>query len=80
MTIVEGDIKVETEADLHFPGRDADARTHIVCKDELAEAIIFQFEIVALCGYRWVPGADPDLYPLCKPCDTAWARGERPCK
>ena len=25
-------------------------------------------EVVALCGYRWIPVNDPDKYPACEAC------------
>lgn len=28
----------------------------------------FHIEVVALCGYRWVPVNDPEKYPVCEEC------------
>lgn len=39
------------------------------------------YEVVALCGYRWIPQADPKKHPICEACIDVGAAilgGERP--
>lgn len=39
----------------------------------VADAIIFGYELTALCGYKFVPTRDPDPLPVCEPCRLALA-------
>lgn len=50
--------------------------SHIVDKNELPDAIINGTPIEALCGYTWVPGRDPQRYPICSRCEDLAKRGE----
>lgn len=29
-------------------------------------------EVIALCGYKWVPKRNPEKYPLCNGCMKMW--------
>ena len=49
------------------PGEGA-RRAHIVRKADQLRGYIEGEEIRALCGYRWVPSADPERFPLCGRC------------
>lgn len=31
-------------------------------------------EVVALCGYRWIPKRNPEKYDLCKTCADIWSK------
>jgi hypothetical protein len=31
-------------------------------------ARMLEIEVVALCGYKWVPKRNPKLYPVCEKC------------
>lgn len=39
--------------------------------NDVTQAMIDGTEIVALCGYRWIPSRDPHRFPLCRPCAEA---------
>lgn len=45
---------------IFLPGMDA--------RDIVNLARDWGVEVVALCGYRWVPKRNPDKYPACQPC------------
>ncbi len=55
---------------------DSDVRTHYVrCPPGkpsaaawITEAAVEGKEVEALCGYRWVPGRDPERYLMCLEC------------
>ena len=88
MEVVETDLLPYEDTD------DPDARTHIVrpadnehitlgedmrARDIVDTARLLGVEVVALCGHRWVPKADPAKYDTCHPCvETAGriTRGE----
>lgn len=80
MSDTRTDVPTETVPDLLDRSGDPAARAHIVCKRDLPEAIIFGLEVEALCGYRWVPGADPAPLPMCEGCHAAAMRGEPACR
>lgn len=42
-------------------------------KCNVTEAIVLGIELVALCGYKWIPGRDPDPLPMCVPCSKILA-------
>lgn len=65
------------------PGTDPDETAHIVWPDGAArvtEARAFGLEVVALCGYRWIPHRDPLTLPVCAECADIMHRmtGDRP--
>lgn len=42
---------------------------------DAAEAYVLGTELVALCGFRWVPTRDPHALPLCRACVEALTGG-----
>jgi hypothetical protein len=40
----------------------------MTAKEILFIARLNHLEVVALCGYRWVPNHNPDKYDLCQEC------------
>jgi hypothetical protein len=49
--------------------------THIVKgKGRLTEAMVTGQPVTALCGKVWVPGRDPNRYPLCETCREIFTR------
>jgi hypothetical protein len=46
--------------------------------NSVVDSMVSATPVVALCGKTWVPGRDPDRYPLCRTCaEIAIARGWR---
>lgn len=41
---------------------------HIIQKDDEMRGYVFGEEVVALCGFRFVPTRDPHKFPMCKEC------------
>lgn len=70
MTVTE-----TTPSDVDFSEGEHDRFKHIVKgKDKLTEALINGTPVRALCGKLWVPGRDPDRYPLCGTCKEEYER------
>ena len=40
----------------------------VTAKDLVGMARLLGEEIVALCGYKWIPVRNPEKYPVCKTC------------
>ncbi|MGP9682813.1 MULTISPECIES: DUF3039 domain-containing protein [unclassified Brachybacterium] len=47
---------------------DHDRYAHYVRKDRITQAALGGTPVIALCGKVWVPGRDPEKYPVCPEC------------
>jgi hypothetical protein len=41
---------------------------HYVKKDKIVESAVTGAPVIALCGKVWVPGRDPQKFPVCPDC------------
>ena len=41
---------------------------HYVQKEKILESAVSGKPVIALCGKVWVPGRDPDKFPVCPDC------------
>jgi hypothetical protein len=39
----------------------------------VTEARVLGIEMVALCGYKWIPSKDPEPLPMCQACSKIMA-------
>ena len=58
--------QTETREDLE-PG-DRERFAHYVRKEKILESAISGSPVIALCGKVWVPGRDPNKFPVCPVC------------
>lgn len=49
------------------PG-DAERFAHYVRKEKIMESALSGEPVIALCGKVWVPGRDPNRFPVCPAC------------
>jgi len=49
------------------PG-DHERYSHYVRKEKIVESAVLGTPVVALCGKVWVPGRDPEKFPVCPTC------------
>lgn len=47
---------------------DHEKYSHYVKKDKIVESAVLGNPVVALCGKVWVPGRDPQKFPVCPSC------------
>jgi hypothetical protein len=47
---------------------DHDRFSHYARKADITESAVTGKPVVALCGKVWVPGRNPDRYPVCPTC------------
>jgi len=47
---------------------------HYVQKDKIMESALTGKPVVALCGKVWVPGRDPQKFPVCPDCKKIYDR------
>ncbi len=70
--------RTETDAEqqLSEPG-DHERFSHYVRKEKILESALSGQPVVALCGKVWVPGRDPQRFPVCPVCKEIY-EGLRP--
>ncbi len=47
---------------------DHDRYSHYVKKDKILKSALSGKPVIALCGKVWVPGRDPEKFPVCPAC------------
>jgi hypothetical protein len=57
----------QVEEQLQEPG-DHERFAHYVRKEKILESALSGEPVVALCGKVWVPGRDPNKFPVCPTC------------
>ena len=57
----------EVEHQLQEPG-DHERFSHYVRKEKILESALSGEPVTALCGKVWVPGRDPQKFPVCPVC------------
>jgi hypothetical protein len=57
----------QVEEQLQEPG-DHERFSHYVRKEKILESALSGEPVVALCGKVWVPGRDPQKFPVCPIC------------
>ncbi|MFT4264584.1 MAG: DUF3039 domain-containing protein [Nocardioides sp.] len=58
----------ESEKTLPTEEGDHDRFSHYVPKDDLTEAMVMGYPVIALCGKVWVPSRDGTKFPVCPEC------------
>ena len=48
--------------------------SHYVQKDKIVESAVTGKPVRALCGKKWVPGRDPEKFPICPDCKRIYDR------
>jgi hypothetical protein len=59
---------VEDRPDTSFGDGDHERFAHYVKKDKIVESAVTGAPVIALCGKVWVPGRDPNKFPVCPDC------------
>lgn len=54
------------------PG-DHERFAHYVRKEKITESAVSGEPVIALCGKVWVPGRDPNRFPVCPACKEIYA-------
>lgn len=48
--------------------------SHYVQKEKILESAVTGKPVIALCGKVWVPGRDPEKFPVCPDCKKIYER------
>jgi hypothetical protein len=58
----------EERVQTSFGDGDHERFAHYVQKDKIVESAVTGTPVIALCGKVWVPGRDPQRFPVCPEC------------
>lgn len=61
----------QLQEQLSEPG-DHERFAHYVQKDKIMESAMTGEPVIALCGKVWVPGRDPQKFPVCPECKEVY--------
>lgn len=59
--------RTETVPEVAEPG-DHERFAHYVRKEKIVESAVTGEPVTALCGKIWIPGRNPDRFPVCPTC------------
>ena len=66
-----GGLLVEEQTKNLEPG-DHERFSHYVRKEKIVESAVMGTPVIALCGKVWVPGRDPQKFPVCPMCQEIY--------
>ena len=66
-----GGLLVEEQTQNLEPG-DHERFSHYVRKEKIVESPVMGTPVIALCGKVWVPGRDPQKFPVCPMCQEIY--------
>jgi hypothetical protein len=66
-----GGLLVEEQTQNLEPG-DHERFSHYVRKEKIVESAVMGTPVIALCGKVWVPGRDPQKFPVCPICQEIY--------
>ncbi|MBD7917748.1 DUF3039 domain-containing protein [Cellulomonas sp. Sa3CUA2] len=61
-----------TETDEQVEPGDHERFAHYVRKEKIMESAMTGKPVIALCGKVWVPGRDPNKFPVCPVCKEVY--------
>jgi hypothetical protein len=71
-TVVEHEVATTPRVS-HGDG-DHERFAHYVRKEKILESALSGGPVIALCGKVWVPGRDPQRFPVCPACKEIYAQ------
>ena len=69
--------RTDTTPEVAEPG-DHERFSHYVRKEKILESALSGEPVTALCGKVWVPGRDPEKFPVCPTCKEIHASMKQP--
>ena len=70
-TDLGGGLLLEEQTQHLEPG-DHERFSHYVRKEKIVESAVMGTPVIALCGKVWVPGRDPQKFPICPICQEIY--------
>ena len=66
------DLDIDYRSKEKIDNGDHERFAHYADRDDVTEALIMGYPIMALCGKIWVPSRDPKKVPLCPTCKEVY--------
>ena len=60
--------------DAQLEDGDHERFSHYVQKEKILESALSGKPVRALCGKKWIPGRDPEKFPVCPDCKKIYER------
>jgi len=60
--------------DAQLEDGDHERFSHYVQKEKILESALTGKPVRALCGKKWIPGRDPEKFPVCPDCKKVYER------
>jgi hypothetical protein len=60
--------------DAQLEDGDHERFSHYVQKEKILESAVTGKPVRALCGKKWIPGRDPEKFPVCPDCKKIYER------
>lgn len=67
LDVLDRELEKLLEEELSEPG-DHERFSHYVKKEKILESALSGKPVRALCGKKWLPGRNPDRFPVCPEC------------
>lgn len=67
LDVLDRELEKLLEEELQEPG-DHERFSHYVRKEKILESAVTGKPVRALCGKKWLPGRNPDKFPICPDC------------
>ena len=67
LDVLDRELEELLKQELEEPG-DHERFSHYVPKDKILESALTGKPVRALCGKKWIPGRDPEKFPVCPDC------------
>ena len=71
--VLDRELEKLLEGELTEDG-DHDRFAHYVKKAKILESAMSGKPVRALCGKKWIPGRDPEKFPVCPDCQAIYER------
>ncbi|QWS32390.1 DUF3039 domain-containing protein [Curtobacterium aetherium] len=73
LDVMDRELEKLLEEEAIEPG-DHERFSHYVKKDKILESALTGKAVKALCGKKWIPGRDPEKFPVCPDCKKIYEK------
>ncbi|PYY45672.1 DUF3039 domain-containing protein [Curtobacterium sp. MCLR17_043] len=73
LDVMDRELEKLLEDEAIEPG-DHERFSHYVKKDKILQSALSGKPVKALCGKKWIPGRDPEKFPVCRDCKAIYEK------
>ncbi len=67
-------METQLEKQTQLEDGDHERYAHYVQKNKITESAVMGTPVLALCGKKWIPGRDPEKFPVCPECKEIYQK------